>query len=329
MTLKEKLLSLDLVIDNEYLDKYCELIESNKNTKREKFKTQKHHIIPRYYYKYNNLEIDNSKENLVNLLYKDHILAHYYLCMCSIYDYYSYINYISVYRIINKDKNDNTIFKDILYTLDDFQKIYEYGRELSLKYNPMFNDKQKFKHNNIMRSEEIRNKISNTMKEKIAKGYFFTEEHRKNLSKQAKESIYMYKDNIITRVVNSKIQQYIDNGWQKYEKRSYKQKMQGINNFNCKFNMFDFRSIKCYCILENGSKYYFNNILTAGIWWFKNYRPFGDKYVEVTLRRKIKDSINGKDIIYKLHNKIIKINYIKWFKSKEGDDEDEVNKNKN
>ena len=45
MTLKEKLLVLDLVVDNEYLDKYVELIESNRETKREKFKTQKHHII--------------------------------------------------------------------------------------------------------------------------------------------------------------------------------------------------------------------------------------------------------------------------------------------
>lgn len=31
----------------------------------------------------NSLEIDNSKENLVNLYYKDHILAHYYLCLCT------------------------------------------------------------------------------------------------------------------------------------------------------------------------------------------------------------------------------------------------------
>lgn len=48
-----------------------------------KFKTQLHHIIPRKYYTYNKLEINNSRENLVNLLYKDHILAHYYLALCA------------------------------------------------------------------------------------------------------------------------------------------------------------------------------------------------------------------------------------------------------
>ena len=65
--IKNKLLNLNVFIDNEYLDKYIELIEINRNTKREKFKTQQHHIIPRSYYKHNNLEIDNSKENLVNV----------------------------------------------------------------------------------------------------------------------------------------------------------------------------------------------------------------------------------------------------------------------
>ena len=329
MRLKEKLLSLDLVVDNEYLDKYCELIESNRDTKREKFKTQRHHIIPRYYYKYNKLEVDNSKENIVNLLYKDHILAHYYLCMCSISDYYAYMNYISVYRIVNEDVKDNILFKDVLSNLEEYQKIYEYGKELSLKYNPMFNEEQKIKHDYIMRSEEVRNKISNTMKGKIAKGEFFTDEHRKKLSKQARESIYMYKGDVITRVVYPKIQSYLDDGWKKYEKRSYEQKTKGENTFNYNFKMFNTRSVGCYCVLEDGSKHFFDNILNAGIWWFENYKPFGNTYVEVTLRRKINDSIKGKDIVYKLHNKIIRIDNIKWFKSNEGGGSYEVNKNKN
>lgn len=81
--LKEKLLSLDVFEDNEYLDFYCDLIEKNRNTKREKFKTQKHHIIPRCYFKYKNLKIDNSKNNLVDLIYANHVMAHYYLCLCT------------------------------------------------------------------------------------------------------------------------------------------------------------------------------------------------------------------------------------------------------
>lgn len=44
--LKIKLLNTGYFKDNEYLDKYCDLIFSNLETKYEKGKTQKHYIIP-------------------------------------------------------------------------------------------------------------------------------------------------------------------------------------------------------------------------------------------------------------------------------------------
>lgn len=74
--LKQKLLSLGTFNDNQYLDFYCDLIERNRKTLKEKSVTQCHHIIPKC------LKGGNSKENLVNLKYSDHILAHYYLCLC-------------------------------------------------------------------------------------------------------------------------------------------------------------------------------------------------------------------------------------------------------
>ena len=88
--LKEKLLKLGCFDDNEYFDKYLELCLDNVNTKRTKYITNAHHIIPRKYYKFNKLEIDNSPENIVNLRYYDHILAHYYLVLCSIPGYLQY-----------------------------------------------------------------------------------------------------------------------------------------------------------------------------------------------------------------------------------------------
>lgn len=42
------------------------------------------------------------------------------------------------------------------------------------------------KHDEIMRSPEVRKKISESMKSRIAKGEFFTETHRKKLSERAK-----------------------------------------------------------------------------------------------------------------------------------------------
>lgn len=83
MTLKEKLLTLGIVENNEYLDKYIEIVENNKTTKREKFKTQQHHIIPISYYRHNQLPINNDRENLVHLTHREHALAHYYLTKCA------------------------------------------------------------------------------------------------------------------------------------------------------------------------------------------------------------------------------------------------------
>lgn len=82
--LKEKLIALNIVEDNEYLDKYLSIITSNTKTLRLKYKTQKHHIIPRAVFTHNKEPLDNSESNIVNLEYKDHILAHYYLYMCAI-----------------------------------------------------------------------------------------------------------------------------------------------------------------------------------------------------------------------------------------------------
>ncbi len=81
--LKEKLITLNIVEDNEYLDKYINIIITNNKTSRVKYKTQKHHIVPRAVFSHNNEPLDNSESNIVNLNYKDHILAHYYLFMCA------------------------------------------------------------------------------------------------------------------------------------------------------------------------------------------------------------------------------------------------------
>ena len=82
--LKNKLIVLNNFIDNDYLDSYVELIITNSDTKKQKFKTNIHHIIPRCYYKLHQIEVDDSKENKVNLLYVDHIKAHYLLMNCTV-----------------------------------------------------------------------------------------------------------------------------------------------------------------------------------------------------------------------------------------------------
>lgn len=43
----------------------------------------KHHIIPKCWYKMNNLSIDNSKDNLILLTYEDHIKVHKLALLCA------------------------------------------------------------------------------------------------------------------------------------------------------------------------------------------------------------------------------------------------------
>ena len=80
-------------IDNEWLDKYLEIIEANLETKRNRTSTQAHHAIPVNDY-WTSTEPYNRNEALklaradktnfeVHLLYKDHLLIHGYLTLCT------------------------------------------------------------------------------------------------------------------------------------------------------------------------------------------------------------------------------------------------------
>ena len=81
--LKTKLLNTHYFIDNEYLDKYCNLIIDNLDTKKEQYKTESHHILQVSYFKVAGIDVDNSNNNRVNLLYKNHVLAHQCLIFCT------------------------------------------------------------------------------------------------------------------------------------------------------------------------------------------------------------------------------------------------------
>lgn len=80
-SLKQKLLSTNYFIDNDYLDQYVKLV--SKSVEKSAFKTQSHHILPKTYFKTLNLPIDDTEDNLVELLFKDHVKAHYILKSCT------------------------------------------------------------------------------------------------------------------------------------------------------------------------------------------------------------------------------------------------------
>lgn len=81
--LKNKLLSLNLFIDNKFLDSYLDIIYKKNLSEHAKGITQKHHIIPQCYFKHEGIDVDNSQNNIIYLNYCDHVLAHKYLIYCT------------------------------------------------------------------------------------------------------------------------------------------------------------------------------------------------------------------------------------------------------
>ena len=101
--LKAKLLSCKGFVNNIYLEKYCSLVERHTITGVQRRQTNAHHIIPKAWFKLNKLPIDNSECNLVNLPYREHALAHYYLCLCTL-DQLQYANELAFICLISRKK---------------------------------------------------------------------------------------------------------------------------------------------------------------------------------------------------------------------------------
>lgn len=111
--LKYQLLAYGLVKDNKYLDLYLQLITDNLQTEKTKFETQQHHCIPLGIYvkafKLKNISVNPRKLGeilvpgnlLVNLKFKDHLLAHWYLYKCSKQHDFKLINFRACVGSIN------------------------------------------------------------------------------------------------------------------------------------------------------------------------------------------------------------------------------------
>lgn len=92
LRVKNKLIELGYK-DNEWLFKYLEMLEANLTTPRDRQSTQEHHAIPVNSYwtsdePYNRQEaLKLSRADTINfkvhLVYKDHLVAHSYLTLCT------------------------------------------------------------------------------------------------------------------------------------------------------------------------------------------------------------------------------------------------------
>lgn len=188
MILKEKLLNTKVFIDNAQLDSYISII--TKQTTSSKY-TEKHHIIPRVYFKINKQKIDNSSDNIVRLSYLDHILAHYYLSFCT----------------IGKLKQAN---------ISAFIMLVETGLSILTE-----NEIQAIEH--IKEYAAIKEQVKLIRQQQCSKigKLAKTKAHRQALSKArdlhsttaGKKSIYNKELNKVKFVAEEDIQSYINNGW--------------------------------------------------------------------------------------------------------------------
>lgn len=126
MNIKQIFINTNLFIDNKYLDNYCNLILENLETLPIKFRTQEHHILPRHVFKVRDLEVDESSNNKVHLLFRDHILAHYYLALCSRNDQIQFYNELAILRMIG-DSDLTTDDKTFIENLENYQSLYEHA----------------------------------------------------------------------------------------------------------------------------------------------------------------------------------------------------------
>lgn len=100
--LKQKLLDLNFVVDNSFLDDYCDLVVSNLTNEHISFETNKHHIVPKHYFLNTDKEVDDSSSNIVVLTCVDHVLAHWLLANCASNNYYFYANMSAVLFVASK-----------------------------------------------------------------------------------------------------------------------------------------------------------------------------------------------------------------------------------
>ena len=226
MYTKQYLMDIGLLFNNEYADLYTDLINRNLATKAERCKTQRHHIIPKYYFKYNKLEVDNSSSNVVNLLYKDHLLAHYYLAMNAPEGtYFKFANSNTLFYAYSKriPLDDFTFISSLPY----MQELYEEAAR-GLINNP--NRLQNFLQyaTGKPRSAETKRKISIALtgkqrprrsaeaKEKTSAslmGHEVSVETRNKISARNKNRVNMYKGTTQVMVRPYEVDDYLRNGY--------------------------------------------------------------------------------------------------------------------
>ena len=269
MALKQKLLETANFIDNKYLTLYCDLISKNLTRVREKYKTQAHHAIPCACYK-NRKTADIDGNNFkVNLLFKDHIVAHYYLCLCAKESQIRYKMIAAIEFILGKSNNTtnaeiaeslkNWLLNDELYQqkYEEFAKI----RKNRLQ-DPIVREKARQKLLGHATSDATRKKISiaNTgrrlsaeHKQKLSEAHLGISTWNKGLPANNRNKVCLYDTKLdkVFYVNKDAVENYLAAGFIRGNPKCGRKDGSGTRN------------IKVVCIEINRV---FNSIKEAAVW---------------------------------------------------------------
>ena len=314
--LKSKLLSLSVYQDNEYLDKYVELIESNLSRKREKYKTQLHHIIPKSYFRNLSVEVDNSKSNIVNLLHKDHVLAHYYLFKCSIEDNQVYSNSYAIFYMLNAHLVPETD-EEMIQASINYGEVYTsfcISQSRRLKGKPGASRGRKASEETIakLRASHIGLKQSDETKEKHRQRLHeqwdlgirsreVKEDVRQKISKSASGKVTMHRGDTQVLIRAEEVDSYIENGWERGTSEKNRLKIIASNPILQKGRTFSEETKKRMSEAKKGKK--------TGPWSDERRQKLIGRVFSEESRRKISEALKGKkkDIVTINKDGIIKM----------------------
>ena len=139
-------------------------------------KGHRHHIVPKCWFKMNNLPIDNSEDNLVLLSYEDHIKVHKLSILCAATPEMKSKMGFAVKRLLNGN------FSGMHHTIETRRKMTDSRKGKKIKpfteeTKRKMSEARKGKHH----SDETRKKMS-----EAKKGQPKSEEHKRKLSEVQK-----------------------------------------------------------------------------------------------------------------------------------------------
>lgn len=203
--LKQMLLSTNEFEDNVYLMLYCQLL---KECAVEKilYKTQRHHIIPRCYFKKHGKICDDSESNIVVLFHKDHVKAHIYLALCASTSQMMSANKHAVIYALNHPcidaPEDLHQMLQLPEIFEAYQSVMEIATYVSDEQRKKISEGLKGKQLGVPKSEEFKQNLRAYYATHPKKPYEFTEEQKQQIGNSV--SLYWQELDQDTKLIRSK-----------------------------------------------------------------------------------------------------------------------------